>query len=304
MTALFDIHCHGAVGASFGTDQNAAHRIIESHRAAGVERVVASLVTAPPDQLVRQVESLAPLVREGHLAGIHLEGPFLAEARCGAHDPTLLIEPDPEVVRAVVEAAGDVDRAIVQWTIAPELPGWWSAAQVMIDHGIQPALGHTDADSTTMRRAIDAITDRSGRPALVTHLFNGMRPMHHRAGGAAVGALVSAARGDAIVELIADGIHVDADVLAMVFESVGPDAVALVSDAMAATGLGDGCYQLGALRVDVSDGVARLEGGGSLAGSTTNLARCVDYVVHSAGVAEADAVHSATVTPARALGLS
>ncbi|MGB7819092.1 MAG: N-acetylglucosamine-6-phosphate deacetylase, partial [Ornithinibacter sp.] len=142
-----------------------------------------------------------------------------------------------------------------------------------------------------------------GGPALVTHLFNGMPPLHHRSGGPVAAALTAAARGEAIVELITDGVHVAPEVVRMVFETIGPDAVALVSDSMAATGLGDGTYRLGSLDVEVTDGIARTTDTGAIAGSTSTLADCVRWAVEVAGVDPADAERSASITPARALGL-
>lgn len=301
-TPLIDIHCHGAAGATFGADADAARRIAAAHRSDGVARVVASLVTAETDRLANQVAVLAPLVSEGVLAGIHLEGPFLSGVRCGAQNPDLLMLPDVEVVHRLADAAIDQPGAIVQWTVAPELPGWWAAAEAMIERGIQPSLGHTDADAVTMERALGAIAERTGRPALVTHLFNAMPPIHHRAGGAAVGALAAAGRGEAIVELIVDGVHLDPAVVRMVFDTVGADSIALVSDAMAAAGKGDGRYALGSMEVDVVDGVARLADG-AIAGSTSTLSQCVEHAVGVASVPSADAIVAASLTPIRALGL-
>ena len=165
------------------------------------------------------------------------------------------------------------------------------------------AVGHTDADAALVGRTLAEVARLQGAPALVTHLFNGMPAFHHRAGGPVAAALTAAARGEAVVELIADGVHVAPDVVRMVFETVGPEAVALVSDSMAATGLGDGTYQLGSLTVEVTDGTARTDSG-SIAGSTSTLADCVRWAIKVAGVDRLDAERSARVTPARALGLS
>ncbi len=138
----------------------------------------------------------------------------------------------------------------------------------------------------------------------MTHLFNAMPPLHHRAGGPVAAALSAAARGEAVVELVADGVHVAGEVVRMVFETVGPDGVALVSDAMAAAGLGDGTYRLGSLEVVVAGGTARTCDTGAIAGSTSTLAECVRWAVDVAGVHEPEAVTAASTTPARALGLS
>lgn len=306
MTGLVDIHCHGAAGAELGDDVDGTRRAAAHHRAAGVEVLVASLVSAPPDVLARQVATLAPFVADGTLAGIHLEGPFLADARRGAHDPAALTDPDPALVERLVTTAADhgAPGALRQMTFAPERPGSEALVRALVAHGIRPAVGHTDTDADTTARTLADVADRQGAPALVTHLFNGMPPLHHRAGGPVAAALTAAARGEAVVELIADGVHVAPEVVRMVFETVGPEHVALVSDAMAATGLGDGRYRLGTLDVVVDRGTARTVDTGAIAGSTSTLADCVRWAVEVARVPEADAVRAATSTPALALGLT
>jgi len=305
VSGLVDIHHHGALGAEYGVDGEGSRRAAAHHRAAGADRLVASLVSAPPATLERQVATLAPLVADGTLAGIHLEGPFLAGSRCGAHDPAALAEPDPALVERLAATAGahGAPGALRQLTFAPELPGADALVRTLVDLGIRPAVGHTDADAATTARTLATVADLQGAPALVTHLFNAMPPLHHRSGGPVAAALTAASRGEAVVELVADGVHVAPDVVRMVFETVGPGHVALVSDAMAATGLGDGTYRLGSLEVVVEGGTARTRGTGAIAGSTSTLADCVRWAVDVAGLAEADVLCSATTTPAMALGL-
>ncbi|GAA4116912.1 hypothetical protein GCM10022415_14280 [Knoellia locipacati] len=304
---LVDLHCHGALGHEFGRDTAGSSAAAAHHRAAGVGSLVASLVSGTPDTLVAQVATLAPLVARGEIAGIHLEGPFLSEERRGAHDPSVLTDPDLRLVEALVATCAEagVPDALVQWTFAPERPGSGELVAALARHGILPAVGHTDAPASVVADALAAIADACGRPPLVTHLFNGMPAFHHRAGGPVAAALASAARGDCVVELIADGVHVAPDVVRMVFETVGPERVALVSDAMAATGLGDGAYTIGTLDVEVASGVARLADGGSgrgsIAGSTSTLADCVRWAVDVAGLPESDVVTAATTTPASVL---
>ncbi|WP_131103400.1 N-acetylglucosamine-6-phosphate deacetylase [Ornithinimicrobium sufpigmenti] len=302
---LVDIHCHGAVGHEFGRSGAGSRAAVRHHQTSGTATVVASLVSARPDELEQQVDRLLPLVRDSTIAGLHLEGPFLSSAQRGAHDPAVLADPDPDLLERLVERAaqGGAPHAIRHLTLAPELPGAERLIRRCVQLGVRPALGHTDAAADLMTRHLQLIADLQGAPALVTHLFNGMRPFHHRAGGPAAAGLRAAAAGEAVVELIADGVHLAAEVVRMVFETVGPDAVALVSDATAATGLGDGRHRLGTLEVVVEDGVARLRATGALAGSTRTLAHGVRWAVSVAGVAVADALRAAQVTGARALGL-
>ncbi|HET9022254.1 MAG TPA: amidohydrolase family protein [Ornithinibacter sp.] len=305
MSGLVDIHCHGAAGAEFGTSEDATRRALAHHARAGVDTVVASLVSASARDLRERVTVLSRLVKRGVLAGIHLEGPFLSEARRGAHDPAHLRDPDTGLVELLVAiaAGAGAPTAIRQLTFAPERRGSDSLVRTLVAHGIRPAIGHTDADAARVERTIGMIAELQGSPALVTHLFNGMPPLHHRAGGPVAAALAAAARGEAVVEIIADGVHIAPEVVRMVFETVGPGSVALVSDAMAATGLGDGTYQLGEVEVEVSEGTARTTANGAIAGSTSTLADCVRWAVLEAGVDIVDAHRAATATPAAALGL-
>lgn len=304
---LVDLHCHGALGHEFGRDVGGSSAAAAHHRAAGVGSLVASLVSGTPDTLVAQVATLAPLVASGELAGIHLEGPFLSEVRRGAHDPSVLTDPDLALVDVLASTCAEAGapNALVQWTFAPERARSGELVTALARHGILPAVGHTDATASEVAQSLGDIADACGRPPLVTHLFNGMPPFHHRAGGPVAAALAAAGRGDAIVELIADGVHLAPDVVRMVFETVGPQHIALVSDAMAATGLGDGNYMIGTLEVDVADGVARLADGGSgrgsIAGSTSTLADCVGWAIDVAGLPEADVLTAATTTPASIL---
>jgi len=305
VSGLLDIHCHGAVGAEFGLDGDGSREAVRHHRDSGVAALVASLVSASDGDLSERVGVLAPLVADGTLVGIHLEGPFLSQGRRGAHDASQLRDPDPAMVESLVDVAvsAGAPAAIRQLTFAPEREGSEALVRTLVAHGIRPAVGHTEADAALVARTLADVAGLQGGPALVTHLFNGMPPLHHRSGGPVAAALTAAARGEAIVELITDGVHVAPEVVRMVFETVGPDAVALVSDSMAATGLGDGTYRLGSLDVEVTDGIARTTDTGAIAGSTSTLADCVRWAVEVAGVDRADAERSASITPARALGL-
>ncbi len=322
---LIDIHCHGGGGHSFATfDPGEALAAAEYHASCGTTGVVASLVTAAPADLLRQVRTLAPLVAAGHLIGIHLEGPFLSPARRGAHSPGLLRDPDPALAQNLLEAGGG---SIKIMTIAPERAGAPVVAAMLRAAGVVVAYGHTDADFPVMAAALAG----SGDSGLVTHLGNAMPPLHHRAAGPVAAAIAAAARDEASVELIADGVHVDAGFTRMVFAAAAPGRVVLVTDAMAAAGMPDGSYQLGPLRVRVAGGVARLApdggsgggpeggggggpeggggggpeggGGGAIAGGTSSLLRVAATAV-AAGVPLGEAVRAASLAPARVLGLS
>ncbi len=286
-----DTHVHGGGGADYATtDPEEALRARDFHRRHGTTTSFASLVTADLDTIVAQLATLVPLVYAGDFAGIHLEGPFLSAAKCGAHDPSLLRDPDPASLDRLLEAG---QGAISMITIAPELPGALAAIERMTAAGVTAAIGHTDCDATMAGAALDA-----GATA-VTHLFNAMRPIHHRKPGPIPRLL----RDDRVmVELICDGHHLHRDVIAMAMAAAGPRRVAIVTDAMVAAGMSDGRFRLGRLDVLVADGLARLvndDGSvGSIAGSTLTMADAFAWVVRN-GVPVADAATMAATTPAR-----
>lgn len=257
-----DAHVHGGGGSSYPEATAAAARAARrAHLAHGTTSTMASLVAAPPRQLLEQVEALAPLVEAGELRGIHLEGPWLSPVRRGAHDPAALRDPSPAEIDALLAAGRGAIRMV---TIAPELPGALAAVERFAAAGVVVAVGHTDADFDTTRAAID-----SGA-TVATHLFNAMPPLLHREPGPVL-ALLRDER--ATLELVADGVHLHPSLAQWVEEVAGPDRVMLVTDAMGAAACGDGAYRLGALDVTVSDGVARVTGTGTIAGSTVTMDR-------------------------------
>ena len=263
-------------------------------------------MTAPAEELLRGIGVLKPLADEGLIAGIHAEGPFLAPARCGAQNPEWLRIPDLELLDRLLHAAGGTLRTM---TYAPELPGAGRLLSMLTGNGVTPSLGHTDADARTAADSLTVAAESlraggagAGRRPTVTHLFNGMPPLHHRSPGPAAACLRLAASGTVAVELIGDGVHLDPETVRMVFALVGAGNIALVTDSMAATGLPDGDYELGRAAVVVRGGVAALKGTGALAGGTATLLDVVRRTIE-AGVAPADAVKAATLVPAGILGL-
>jgi N-acetylglucosamine-6-phosphate deacetylase len=303
LPGLTDIHCHGGNGGTFGTDVDSARVAAGYHHRAGSTTVVGSLVSAPIAELRASVTALAPLVRDGDLAGIHLEGPFLSLVRCGAQNPAALIDADPELVAELAQLAGP--RAIAHLTFAPERPGADRLPRALADAEVLGAIGHTDCDYASAADALRALASagtRGGRP-LVTHLFNGMAPLQSRAPGAVGAALAAAGRGEAVAEVIADGVHLDGGTVRMLFDTIGAGNMALVSDAMAASGLQDGQFSLGGQAVEVRGRQARLAGSGSLAGGVSTLLEQVRWCAFDLGVGLVDAVLAAATTPARALAL-
>lgn len=290
-----DTHVHGGGGAGFSGGPDEIQAAVGLHRRHGTTSLVASLVTESPADLLRQVSALADDVHSGLISGIHLEGPWLAVKRCGAHDPALLRDPDPAEIRRVFDAAGGTIRMV---TLAPERTGAHEAIRSTVDAGAVAAVGHTEATYSQTRAAIDA------GATVATHLFNAMRPIHHREPGPVI-ALLEDPR--VSVEIIADGVHVDAALYRHVARSAGPDRLSLVTDAMAAAGMADGDYRIGPLAVEVTGGVAHLAGTDTIAGSTATMDRLFGFVVAHAGLprdeALLQAVRQSSVNPARALGL-
>ena len=307
LPGLVDVHCHGGAGGEFGAVADSAVTAVRHHHASGTTTMLGSLVAATPDETVAGVRTCAALVAGADLAGIHLEGPFLSYERRGAQDPAALTDVDASLVEAVLLAAESAGApgAVAQMTFAPERRGADRLPALLGGHGILPALGHTDCDAATawasLRSALES-APRGGRP-LVTHVFNGMPPLHHRAPGPVAACLAQAGRGEAVLEVIGDGVHLAAETVRMLFDLVGPQAICLVTDAMAASGMPDGRYTLGGRDVLVADRTARLADGGSIAGGVATLLDVVRWCVTEAGIPLLDAVTAASVTPAQTLGL-
>jgi N-acetylglucosamine-6-phosphate deacetylase len=284
-----DIHVHGGGGYTFTTgDPDQARGAAAFHLAHGTTTLLASLVSAPFEVMRDAVKGYAPLVDEGVIAGLHFEGPYLSQARCGAQNPAYLRDPSIDELGALIGSG--VVRMV---TLAPERTGALAAIEFLVGHGVVAAIGHTDATYEQTRAGIAA------GATVGTHVFNGMRPPHHREPGP-VFALLGAPT--VVSELIADGTHLHDGTLAFAAGATGPDRTALVTDAMAAAGMADGAYDLGGQAVTVADGVARLALGGSIAGSTLTMDAALRRAV-GAGLSIVDACRAAATTPARAVGL-
>ncbi|MCC5479894.1 N-acetylglucosamine-6-phosphate deacetylase [Streptomyces sp. NPDC059680] len=287
-----DIHNHGGGGASFSGTPDQIMTALGTHRAHGTTTLVASTVTDEMDLLVRQAGLLSELAEQGDIAGIHFEGPFISPCRKGAHSEALLRDPDPAEVRKLIDAARGRAKMV---TLATELPGGIESVRLLAEHGVIAAIGHTDATYEQTVEAIDA------GATVATHLFNAMPALNHRAPGP-IAALLEDER--VTVELINDGTHLHPAALELAFHRAGADRVAFITDAMDAAGIGDGRYMLGPLEVEVSEGVARLVEGGSIAGSTLTLDRAFRRAVTVDRLPVEDAVQALSANPARLLGLS
>ncbi|WP_018117979.1 N-acetylglucosamine-6-phosphate deacetylase [Corynebacterium mastitidis] len=296
-----DLHNHGGACGAFPTGgAQECLRAVRFHRSRGTTTLLASLVSGTEEELRRQVRLLRGLAEAGEIHGIHLEGPFINSARCGAQAPTRIQPGDPAMLRRLIAESGGTIRQV---TFAPETPRARELVEACAEHGVIASLGHTDADYRTTREILDYAIGL-GVTVTATHLFNAMPPLHHRDPGAAAALLEAAARGAAWVELIADGVHL-ADATVDTVAAAAPERAVAVTDAMEAAGMPDGAYRLGPLRVRVREGVARLgaegpEEGAIAGGTSTLLDQWRRYRERHGAVA---AVRLTSTHAARALGL-
>ncbi|OKL50157.1 N-acetylglucosamine-6-phosphate deacetylase [Boudabousia marimammalium] len=309
LPGLVDVHCHGGGGASFpdAETHDDVRTAVMEHRRHGTTTMVGSCVTAAPDVLKRRAQLMADVCDEGELAGIHFEGPFVSKERCGAQDPRFIIDPDPQLTKELIEAGRGHVKTM---TIAPEKPnilGREGVNGVLISGRALPSFGHSDSAPEDARAALedarqllDNEPNRLSGRATITHLFNGMRPIHHRDPGPIMEFIADATKGGAIVEMIGDGIHLNFNIIRDVYELVGRENMVFVTDAMAAAGMADGEYVLGPQAVRVKDGVARLAGGDSIAGGTSHLMDQVKKLVDF-GMPIVDMVYCASVQGAAIL---
>jgi len=287
---FIDLQVNGAVGHNFeDATPEEIRKIIDFYVSHGTTGLLPTTVTAP----VTGIRSTIARVKEAdHPAalGVHIEGPFISEARKGAQNPDYILDPSIERFDELVKGHEGFIKIV---TLAPERPGAELLISQIKEIGAVASLGHSDA---TYEEATAAIEHGIG---LFTHVFNAMREFHHRAPGAVSAALVS----DVPVELIADGIHVHPGAIKLLYKAKGPDQICLITDAISAAGLADGEYELGGLRVFVKAATARLADG-TLAGSTLTMDRAVKNFMAANGCSLPEAVRAATLNPARLLGIS
>jgi N-acetylglucosamine-6-phosphate deacetylase len=297
-----DIHIHGAGGHDvMEANARALDKITSTVARYGTTSMVATTVTAPIDVICQSVEGIAHYIRKheqqgedarfgAEILGVHLEGPFLSKAQRGVHPPDCLAKPSREVFDRFVEAADGLLRMI---TMAPELPGGLEVVKHAVEAGVLVGMGHTNA---TYEEATAAI--RAGARHAI-HTYNAMRPFTHRDPGVIAAVMTDP---DVTAEIIADLVHVAGPAIQVLLGVKGFDTVIAMTDAIAATGMGDGNYRLGQFEVTVRDGVCR-NSEGKLAGSTLTLDRALRNLV-SLGVPLVDAIRMMTILPARRLGLA
>ena len=284
-----DLQVNGGFGHDFTRDPTSIWEVAERLPAHGVTAFVPTIITAAATVPVRALEVLAAGPPPGWVGatplGIHLEGPMISPARRGTHPRHLVRPPSPELVRPWLDAGPPL-----MVTLAPELPGALPTIELLAEAGVVVAVGHSDADAATTRAAFAAGARH------VTHLFNAMSGLAHRRPGVAAATLLA---DDVTFGLIADGVHVHLDMVRLAVRIAGPRRVAVVTDAMAGMGMGDGPHAIGDVAVDVT-GIEVRNRDGALAGSAATM----DHVVRTAAgaVGRREALAMATRTPATVVG--
>jgi len=288
-----DIHMHGGGGHSVAHSLDSMEAAVAFHRGRGTTATLVSLMTAPVSEMSEQLGWAAQLTRRGptmrgHVIGSHLEGPFLSPRRRGAQNAAHMIAPVPSILEQMLAAA---DGTLRMATLAPELDGALELVGLLREAGVLVAMGHSDASYEEAMAAIRAGVSH------VTHLFNGMPPLHHREPGL-IGAALEAGIS---CELINDGRHVHPAMVTLVAGLIG--CPVLITDAIDAAGAGDGSFVLAGQEVDVHDGEARLVSNRSLAGSTLTMDQALRRSVKDSGLSIEMASVAASRNPARVLGL-
>lgn len=286
-----DIHCHGGGGFYF-SDLNSLgiEQAINTHLSRGTTTLFASLVTAPLDVMKAQIRRLVPFVEEKRLGGIHLEGPYLAPTRCGAHDPKLLREPKVEELSELLDVGQGHIKMV---TIAPEVKGAIESIRYLVESSVTVAIGHSDADFNVALQGVEA------GARVVTHFPNAVSKLDDE-GHTLADLAMSESR--LTLEMIMDGHHVNDEIARRIYNA-NSERIALVTDAMCAAGSNDGHYLIGQLPVTVKNSIARLDSNGALAGSTLTMDVAFFNAQSRMGTTIEQAVAVTSTIPARTLGL-
>lgn len=288
-----DIHFHGCMGADLCDAEPEALKEIARYEASrGVTSICPATMTYPEDRLssiARIAAAFEPAEDEASLVGINMEGPFISPDKIGAQNPAYVQRCDAGMLRRVQEEAGGLVKLV---DIAPEEPGAMEFVREVAAE-VRVSLAHTCTDYETAREAF------AQGARHMTHLYNAMPGLHHRKPGPIAAAWEAP---EATVELICDGVHVHEAMARLTFGLFGESRICLISDSMRATGLEDGTYDLGGQDVTVRGNVATLADG-TIAGSVTDLAACVQHAVTAMNIPLEQALTAATITPAKAIGI-
>lgn len=295
LPGFIDIHVHGAMDAdTMDATPEALQTMARFFATHGVTGFLPTTMTAPREHIEAAIENVKqamtgpPAPGAARILGAHVEGPFVNPKQCGAQPIEFMRPADPREYRPWLE------RGVVRLiTVAPEVDGAMHLIEDAQRLGVAVAVGHTDATYAQAQAAFAAGANQA------THTFNAMRGLHHREPGT-LGAVMA---NDAVyAQLICDNVHVHPAAMTVLYKCKGADRLVVITDAMEATGLGDGEFTLGAQRVFVREGIARLAGG-ALAGSTLTMDAALRNILAATGCSLAEASRMCSATPARAVGL-
>jgi N-acetylglucosamine-6-phosphate deacetylase len=294
---FIDVHIHGAAGAdTMDATIEALETMAKSLPAEGTTSFLATTITQKHSNIENALKNAAQYLKvqndsgKAEILGVHLEGPFINKKRAGAQPMEYIIDPDVELFRHWQELA---DGSIKLVTVAPELENGTDFVRYLHETGVIASIGHSDAVHEEMEKAVQAGAKQ------VTHLFNGMRGIHHREPGVAGSALIFK---ELMVELIADGIHVRPEVMKLIINAKGTEGMILITDAMRAKCLKNGIYDLGGQDVSVADGKALLPDG-TLAGSILKMNDSIKNISEAADISLSQAIQMASVNPAKQLNV-
>jgi N-acetylglucosamine-6-phosphate deacetylase len=301
---FIDLHVHGGGGHDFmdGTEE-AFLKVAETHARYGTTAMMPTTLTSSTEEMLQTLATYEKANKKNtsgaQFLGMHLEGPYFAMSQRGAQDPRYIRDPDPAEYGEILKQTSCIKR----WSAAPELKGAIEFGNVIRSKGILPAIAHTDAIYE------DVVVAFANGYTLATHLYSGMSGVTRRNAFRYAGVIESAFIIDEMdVEIIADGVHLPAPLLKLVYKIKGPARTALITDAMRAAGMPPGKSVLGNIRngltVIVEDGVAKLPDRSSFAGSVATADRLVRTMITMAGISLEDSVTMITATPARILGLA
>jgi N-acetylglucosamine-6-phosphate deacetylase len=295
---FFDVHMHGASGHDvMEATSDALQKISTYLGRAGVTEYLATTVTASLDVTFRALEGIARYIRQqpapgtAHIAGIHIEGPFVSHAKKGMHPAEYIVPPSPKLLDQLWQASEGNIRLM---TIAPELPDALATIARAQQLGIRSSIGHSNASKA------EALAGLRAGATTATHTFNAMRPLDHREPGI-LGVVLD--RDDVFADLICDGIHVSPEAVRLWFKAKGPNMGILITDSLEATGMPDGMYKLGQTTVHLRGKTCTTDEG-VLAGSVITLADAVANLRDFSGADLATATRMASVNPIRMLGLA
>ena len=289
LPGFVDLQVNGAFGVDVATEPSRVADLSEKLLSTGTTAYLPTMISSPESLY----EDVLPKLAAGDLSsgaevlGIHLEGPFINLGKRGAHAAAHVVPPNPELLARLLDL-GPVRMV----TLAPELEGAEELMTLATNRGAAVSAGHSDSSFGVAYEALDASV------AGVTHLFNAMSPLHHRAPGLPGAAF---AHPRAVCGLIADGLHVHPEMVGLAFRMLGPDRIYLTTDAIAAAGMGDGKYRLATQTVNVEGGVPKL-GSGVIAGSVLTMDEAFRNILAFTGCTVPEAARMASTTPARLVG--